>query len=696
MKKYTLLTFIFLILYSSSINAQYIDTLEYKEDIYAGIVMKSIESTKAKRMSSKRGGHINTNLTNNIPDSLMISIEAAIEIWQCYMFPEDSLNIKISYAPLSSKDITTNVLYHSVDLSTYYPMALARNRFDLIASEIDAEITINSNTNWNVGIGTISSSAHNLTYALMRAIAKVMGFGSSLQANNRHGKLTFKFKPEHTIFDKLIFNDADIQLDSFSNISTTGLDSYVQPSEGSLYVYKKHDNYKLYAPEVFDNDKSLRYLTINNSLMSEQIPIDTLDLTIDNTTIDILRGIGWNITENDNVEIIGDGIDSTGITSAYQSHRFYLNATSSVTDHKWVYKLPLTSGGDTIVATSAGQDFIIPAITNANLYKHSIEGDIHGVIIFTGIINGIEVRETYNVTLELKPHIISAEIVERSDCTLENEFYSLTIMVKYAGAYNIKAFLEEEHSPWVTMYTSYIPYQTYLKINSIDGWGYAWIELSAENEFGEDTYIVELPNLLSSSKLKADSLSSKINIKSIEFDYDRFDYDIFYLINPTLKIMFEAKNVNNFMLKRWTTDDDTPYFESGGFDLTCIDNDTFLFENSGTGSYNVGDVIILKSDDSYSDTIFIDNYVEKDILDFWYATDGINNINSENDLSIKIVGKELIAETNDVCNLRLCNNYGFTIRQSSSNRINISSLSKGVYIIIARTNKETYIKKIIL
>lgn len=278
-------------------------------------------------------------------------------------------------------------------------------------------------------------------------------------------------------------------------------------------------------------------------------------------------------TINAEIEILGENIDSYRRTSAYQSHKVYLNTTSSVKAHKWLYKLPLASGEDTLIATSEETVFNIPAITNLYKYKHSGKSEIQGEILFTGLVNDIEIKETYNIILELKPQIISAEIVERTECSLENEFYSLTIKVKYEGANHIEAFLEEEDSPYITMYTSTIPHETDIKINNINGWGWANIELSTDNEYGKDTFIIELPSVL---------------------------------------------------------------------------------------------------------------------------TNNINSATSNDNLCIKIIGNELFVETDVPCSMNLNDISGKLIQQTKNNRIDISSLPKGVYIIAIRTGKGTIIKKIAL
>lgn len=428
-----------------------------------------------------------------MPDSLKVALDIAADVWSGYLYDNDILNVRIMYEKMDDADIRTSVSYY-IWQSFYYPMCLYRKIAGATNDVPDAVIRINSDVDWCVGVGDgVSGNSKNLSFGLLRAFATAMGFGSSVKLDRREENVVFAFTNGMSVFDKLIFAEDGTRMEDLNNDKREEFRNFVQQGNGNLYISDKAPSCVLYAPPQFDENRSLKYMTDQSCLMYYKDE-GVKDLVIDDVTIKILNDIGWDFSRESEVEIVGEDIDDTGIASAYQSHRFYIKSEGqTVTDYTWKYQLPLKDGGYEVVATSASEDFIIPAISDESRYDHTIEGDIRGVITFHGISGNSEVSASYSLTLELKPCILSAEIVSVTTNANDNTYYDVEIGIEYAGSHEIYATLTEEFNPNFRVHYSHIPYYTRIKIPAVDSWGYALVDIVARNAYGNDNVVLEIP-----------------------------------------------------------------------------------------------------------------------------------------------------------------------------------------------------------
>lgn len=488
--------------------AQEVVTLVY-DDVcnYGDIRIVPSDEAKPLRVSSQRAGVVMIDKTNcsNMPDSLKVALKIASDVWSGYLAIGDSLKLQVYYDEIQGVDIRTAIYYRTLSAlapETYYPLALCRklnNGFLKNSPQYDAVIHINKNVNWCVGMNSGGAmSMKNLSYSLLRAMAMALGFGSSVQYNKR-GEIAFYFGNGISIFDKLVFAEDGRRLESFKGMSGQSLESFVQQNNGYLYASEKLDKYRLYAPQQFDEYKSLKYLLSQESLMCYSGE-GVKDLVVDGTTLELLGAIGWDMFVDHDIKIVGRGIDDTGITSAYQSHTFYVESEGMpVTNHHWEYKLPLVSGGYETVATSQNAEFVIPAIADGDedKYEHTIEGDIRGLISFEGTGNGKQVTSAYNLTLELKPRILRTNIVSIVPNQNNESYYDVTVDVYYEGSHDLYSTLEEEFGPFAFSLFSDTPYYTRLAYTNVDLWGCAWINISIRNDYGNDMAVLEIPSMMS-------------------------------------------------------------------------------------------------------------------------------------------------------------------------------------------------------
>ena len=462
---------------------------------YGGTRITPASDAKVKRVSSKRSGSVNIDDTGclGMPDSLKVALDIAADVWSGYLYDNDILNVKIMYEEMDDVDIRTSVYYYAVQ-SLYYPMCLYRKITGVTGDTSDAVIHINSGVNWCVGVGDgVSSNSKSLSSGLLRAFAAALGFGSSVKLDRRKENVAFAFSNGMSVFDKLVFAEDGTRMEDLNNNKRDEFRNFVQHGNGNLYISDKTQSCILYAPMQFDENRSLKYMTDQSSLMYYKDE-GVKDLVIDDVTIKILNDIGWDFSKVSEVEIVGEGIDDTGIASAYQSHRFYIKSEGlTVTDYTWKYQLPLKEGGYETVATSNSEDFIIPEISDESKYDHTIEGDIRGLITFYGISGNSKVSASYNLTLELKPCILSAEIVSVTPNVNDNTYYDVEVGVKYVGSHEIYATLTEEFNPNFRVHYSHTPYYTRIRIPAVDSWGYALVDIAARNTYGNDNVVLEIP-----------------------------------------------------------------------------------------------------------------------------------------------------------------------------------------------------------
>lgn len=78
----------------------------------------------------------------------------------------------------------------------------------------DGKITINSRTSWDYSLGEdIPNNCKSLTFALLRGIGKILGFGSSVKIND-NSQYYFGCKRGYSVFDNLVINSERTKLTS--------------------------------------------------------------------------------------------------------------------------------------------------------------------------------------------------------------------------------------------------------------------------------------------------------------------------------------------------------------------------------------------------------------------------------------------------------------------------------------------------
>ena len=219
---------------------------------------------------------------------------------------------------------------------------------------------------------------------------------------------------------------------------------------------------------------------------------DTESLPI-NSQLSEMSPTGRENQEQSGLKIVCERIEEDGFASAYESYNFSIenNTNHSISEPQWTYTLPLKSGGETIIATSQNDIFTIPIVESKDLYDIDADHCISGKIVFSCFIDGEESVASYNIMLDLKPHIISySEIIKTVNET--NTAYSIDFTVRYVGSDFLEVGVREEYSPFLEIQTIEEPLVAHVCRSGINTFDCAWVWLHVYNEYGEDEVIITL------------------------------------------------------------------------------------------------------------------------------------------------------------------------------------------------------------
>lgn len=458
---------------------------------------------KSDRVSSRSMLDIKDVFETEIPDSVIRCIKVAQDLWKSKINSKrGNLVLKFKYEAIDD-DIMTSVGY-TLQGDVYYPSSLAKELGYMYSDPdgIDATITINKNTKWDCGFSSEASvSGCNLTNALLRSIAISLGFGSSITEKTIKNKSVIKFSLSrgHSVFDNLVFSDKNIYLKDIPNMGS----KYNQPLidfstgvNGAVWVLNNAQAYKLYVPPVFEKGKSLVFLDNTQSLMNKDLSSSVKMLQIDTVTVNVLKALGWDITETpSSVKIKGVDIDESGLASAYSSHRFKLDGNIAfLSNIKWAFYLPVSGESEELVKEqNDGNEFAIPAIGDKDKYFVNLNGGVLGRVVLTGELFGQIVSDTFYVTLELKPKIKNVEISKIVSNEPDYDSYDVYFNVEYYGSDELLVNVEEEYGSAIASQIVKEPFFAHVKCSKITAPYYAWIDISVENKYGKDGHTIELP-----------------------------------------------------------------------------------------------------------------------------------------------------------------------------------------------------------
>lgn len=485
----------------------------------------------------------------------------AISLWQSRILDCDSIFIDIVVDEIDC-DIITDVQYVQEN-NIYVPSALSaytnkiHNRDHTYP---DGKITISSKTSWDYSLGEeIPDNCKSLTFALLRGIAKILGFGSSVKINE-NGQYYFGCKRGYSVYDDLVINSENVKLTSVNLMGgrpNSELNDFIQSGSKHFFVETSPTKLELTTPPYTNTNLPFSNLSDKTSLMGPIFEVGSCSLQIDDKTMSVMKVLGWNESQMIPIKIVSDELDDSGLASAYTSHTFRIEHNGvSLQNPSWSIELPMNNGNSNIIALSDNNlSCKVPVIADEEVYKVNQDGDIEGILRFSCKINGKNVTALpYRIYFELKPYIEEASI-ERIVDNYPLASYDAYYKVKYRGASTMTVSVEEEYGSKLKTSRVKEPYIGTGVIKAITAPYYAWMDFIVENKYGKTTYTIELaPNgIVNQTSLqppKKTNHTSSINSKDIENDIiDCYEvYDLNGLKIKTCSSKKELKNLKGFFL----------------------------------------------------------------------------------------------------------------------------------------------------
>lgn len=506
------------------------DTFSDNNYSYSGIPALS----KEKRVNSNAPSIIISG-ESDLEEQVSKSLDYAMSVWKSCIIGDTEIFIEIRFEDIE-EDIKTTVRYQRKD-DLMFPVALyayLENMTGRDQNTPDGIITINSNTDWDYNIGdNISSDKKNLSFGIMRAVARILGFGSSIQVESQ-GNYSFADKRLHSVFDSMVSDSSNKKLTSIGvnrGKPSQELKEYVESPGKTFWLNTGKVIYQLAEPPYTKDNPPFVFIKDMNSLMKGDLSTGDYILNVDEATRAILRDLGWDAPATALISIAGDDVDDTGLASAYSSHKFRINKGNlSISDPKWVLELPLANGKtQSMQLPDNNLSCTTAPIGNEKNYKINSDGDIEAQLKFTCTIDGAEAKASFKIYFELKP-LIEYAVIERIEDNAPYDSYNAYYKVKYRGAEKIQIYVEEEYAPKVKYSVINEPYIAHGMADHITAPFFAWINFVAENEYGKSIYTIELEPygaVSDNSGLRDDSLVTGFHSINIDRSDDcRFEvYD---------------------------------------------------------------------------------------------------------------------------------------------------------------------------
>lgn len=460
---------------------------------------------KEKREASNKGCIV-LSYDEDLPDSIKIAFIAAKKMWESKLPSKQPIFISIIFEPLGdSISMVSEVAYCETPNILGCPCALASQLANIpygTQEAPDGIIVLNSDKEWNCRFTDIISPNYNLPTMVLRGIARCLGFGTCIFDE---GSNVYSFRYGYpSYFDKLLYYNGN----ALSNVKERSSEMAEFVTSNDVFASTQNNKYKIYSPNHFVNHVSLSYFDNVNSLMSFTLGQGNVILDIDDSTLDVLGKLGWNLSYS-GCKIKCDNIADDGIGSSYMSHMFYLSeGYEGITSCNWKYYLKCKSGEFVLVSSEKTEKFTIIKPSSFEEYFVNINGDMEGRVECDYVLNGKQYSATpFYISLELKPSIISIDNISIKNSN--GYVFSLQCNVHYAGADYVSVEVEEEYNTSLRNYKFNEPYIAHVTTGNITNLYYSWITVLAENKYGTAYETLEFsPISKKQRKSKSDSLDS--------------------------------------------------------------------------------------------------------------------------------------------------------------------------------------------
>lgn len=463
----------------------YVDSVGNNYSAYAPQpLVETVVEGETYELRSRQG-----NILATVPVSpyMTIGVEhclmMAMDVW------EEQLNIK---EPVRFKVTFNENMSPDVEIQTTVEYALDRNRncaplnlLNQIEFQRKDEVTtidINAYVYWNSSwANELEFGYDNLTTALTRHLAHILGFGTSIVQSGTG--INFANPNTASLFDNLIVNADNLSLGSLAGFGSSDAieaflvqDLYLNLPGGKQRLYSNSQGFVLYRSGCY-------FSLEKDNLMNYPYQDKTKLLPINPETLDALSAIGWEVKPHE-LSLDGSSLDTYGYGSVYQGHIFKASGQDGtpITNARWKYQLYNNHSGAYVDQTQGtGGSFTIPSILKGNEYLDKYQCQQGRVVCEAN--DGASV--SYPVFLDAHPLVLGYQIANVQDA--ENPYYfSFDIILSYVGSDNGVLTVCNEGGA-AMLFDIKGSGQTTIHVPNAFKYSQLWIDVSLDNNYGSGT-----------------------------------------------------------------------------------------------------------------------------------------------------------------------------------------------------------------
>lgn len=365
-------------------------------------------------------------------EGILHCIRMAMDCWESKLEITTPISITFMFNDQMSPDveIKTTVTYSSGAAMTAIPSSLYYQGQGIIreAGIIEINPYIAWDSSWAYDQGPYGYD--NMTTALQRHIAHVLGFGTSVAIKD--GRLEFAIQGMASAFDNMV-TDGTKTLGSMALLGNSDeIESFLENDlklavgGAELPLYSSADGYVPYRTGCY-------FSLPTENIMNYPYDDRTKLLPISKETVEVLEAIGWNVKSHD-ISVSGTGLDATGYGSMFEQHSF--TAVSSdgtqIANASWQFQLYNNALEKyETVDTGQGMTFSITASDMGDGYVDMFSC-LQGRVVCNAMVAGAAVQCAYPIYLEARPYFRGYKI--HNVVEADANYYTFDADLDYAGA----------------------------------------------------------------------------------------------------------------------------------------------------------------------------------------------------------------------------------------------------------------------
>ena len=407
----------------------------------------------------------------------------AMDVWEEQLNIKEPVRFKVTFNENMSPDveIQTTVEYALDKNRNSAPLNLL-NQVEFQRKDEVTTIDINAYVYWNSSwANELEFGYDNLTTALTRRLAHILGFGTSIVQCGTG--INFANPNTASLFDNLIVNADNQSLGALVGFgSSEAIETFLAQD---LYLNLPGGRLKMYSnPQGFVLYRSGCYFSLEtDNLMNYPYQDKTRLLPINPETLDALSAIGWEVKPHE-LSIEGRSLDAYGYGSVYQGHTFkaFGRDGKPIANAQWKYQLYNNHSGTYVdKAQGTGGSFTIPSILMGDEYLDKFQCQQGRVVCEAN--NGTSV--SYPVFLDAHPLVLGYQISNVQD-TEDSYYFSFDITLNYVGSDNgVLTVCNEGGS--AMLFDIKGSGQTTIHVPNAFKYSQLWIDVSLENSYGSGT-----------------------------------------------------------------------------------------------------------------------------------------------------------------------------------------------------------------